>query len=283
MHFRRKALRTIFVIVVIIAIAPVALLISYYIGGKENSIYLSLQSKRFGLTQLSNEKHVLNTYALRLKNDTQLSDAVKQNLDKYGLWQTPAQQVRIQFTDGIENYVESNNNVLSAALEWLDGHGAKTGDEDDVDVDVDVQEIWLDSIVKSVPHAVDLIYSIKAMAKPYPVQVHGCSYERSRKAFGIAARCLLVLNTWVLPLVKIQDNQSTNDASNHQLIPIRKTRTAGAKVWRIFNTENLSEDTPETGPSTMQIEDQSASSKYRESKAIINGPAGRLVIHAYSE
>jgi len=279
MNFCRKTFRSVLVLVIFIAIAPIAFFASYYMHLREVSVHQSLQNQRVDLTQLSNEKHMLNAYAVRLNRDAELGNFVKTITDKNSQWKTPAQQLRIQLTDGIKSTVASNNNVSSAELDWLDVQSGEASE------DVDMQKLWLSAIVKSVPHAIDLVSSIEAMARPFPIQVHGCHYERNREFTGITARCLLVLESWSLPFVSPSEIQPASDTASLQPISNETKSSVDLSHWSIFNAGHLIKkvliDESKESPKTKGLGALSKSDSLK-SKAIINGPAGRLVIHALS-
>lgn len=287
MRQRKKTQRAVVSLLCVIAITPIAVLASSHLDGKQASIQADLQRQRSELTLLSNDRHRLKIYAKRLSRDVHLKSIVKQSIQMNAQWQTPMQQVRLRLMDGLAGLDVSGQNQSSVSLDWLEVQESREQNQSEV------QSLWLQAEVISVPYAIGLIHSIKAFAKPYPLQTQGCSYQLIEQSHKVKVRCRLRLEAWSLPDVKHLED------SNGKLTDVapKYIQTAGHSAvccstnsalrhWRIFKAKPKNNKPPESkfvSSSALIVKSKKLQEKERISKAVITGPAGRLVIHAPSK
>jgi len=282
MHPRKKTLLAALVFIFVSTLAPISILAGSYLHAQEDSIYRDLQVRRSELTQLSNDKHRFEAYAQRLSWDRQLSAIARKSARIQPNWQTPMQQVRIRIIDGLKQAQVAGQVLSAVSLDWL------SASEYTAASDSELQSVWVQAEVRSVSHGIKLIQLFKGLARPFPVYVHGCSYQRSEPS-EIQARCRITLEAWALPEVNhhgVVDNVSAVHASKKIHNPICCSENSALYEWRLFKSKR-SYDMPivskTKNSSLAPMSPKETVVNAGVSRAIITGPAGRLVIHAQSK
>lgn len=283
MLYRRKTNMVLSVFVVVFLLAPLANSVRAYLVANESVVLEELGSARRQLTRLSNKLHTLNRYVDRMAWDIQLREVASTQADKNTQWRTPMESTRLKLIDGMDNKFHDENQIRSATLNWLD---VDSSEADDL---VQINKVELKAKLQSVPEAHKFMDNIETLVKPYPLQAHGCSYQRVENTSEINMECLLTISVWDLPVikpVKITDTSTMRSKQiNEQGASLEKTKDS---YWRLFSplkslgTANavMANEHSSQSYNASYVEMPMIKKKNKVAKGVFTGPEGILVIHA---
>jgi len=267
-----------FLLLTIILVVLFASVMRFYLHKTNSTAQIELRNARTQLTQMHQQVHVLDEFALKLKNDEHLRSAVEFSNGAQAVWQSPLARTKLRLIDAL-NQLSLPPDVVPQSLkvEWLSERDKVLPVHSLVAEQLEQRAVrlHLSVDVQSVPSGIRLLSVLASIVYPYPLQAQACSYQRTEQVNVERMRCLLELSAWSLPQLAIPNNVSESISTPEKFHKPFSNATDPVETWKVFSRlheEVKKENKLSSAAIAKPIE------SVVQAQGVVTGPAGTLVI-----